>query len=112
MLSMDDGAMADICDKMAKPMKRAVRKTVEEAVFLKEFNELRIVQTKQYFQEMRVPIASMVRAPPPPKIMLSSGQHVNVGEWVEIEHSYAVGTCSDGGVAVVLRFEAGLADVR
>jgi hypothetical protein len=60
MLSMDDGAMEDICDKMAKPMKKAVRKTVEEAVFLREFNELRIVQTKKYFEEMRVPIASMV----------------------------------------------------
>jgi hypothetical protein len=111
-LSIDDGAMEDICQQMAKPMKKVVRKTVEEAVFLKEFNDLRIVQTKEYFKEMRVPIASMVRPPPPAKILLSSGQHVNVGEWVEIEHSYVVGTCSDGGVAVVLRFEAGLADVR
>jgi hypothetical protein len=112
MLSMDDGAMEDICEKMAKPMKKVVRKTVEEAVFLKEFNDLRIVQTKKYFEEMRVQIASMIRPPPPAKIMLSSGQHVNVGEWVEIEHSYAVGTCSEGGVAVVLRFEKGVADVR
>ena len=54
----------------------------------------------------------MIRPPPPAKILLSSGQHVNVGEWVEVEHSYVVRTCSDGGVAVVLRFEKGLADVR
>jgi hypothetical protein len=97
---------------MAKPMKKVVRKTVEKAVFLREFDDLRIVQTKKYFEEMRVPIASMIRSPPPAKILLSSGQHVNVGEWVEVEHSYVVRTCSDGGVAVVLRFEKGLADVR
>ena len=54
----------------------------------------------------------MVRPPPPAKIMLTSGEHINVGEWVEIEHCYAVGTCSDGGVAVVVRFANGLADVR
>jgi hypothetical protein len=47
---MDDGAMEDICDKMAKPMKKAVRKIVEEAVFLREFNELRIVQTTNIFK--------------------------------------------------------------
>jgi hypothetical protein len=54
----------------------------------------------------------MVRPPPPAKISLSSGEHVNVGEWVEIEHSYVVGTCSEGGIAVVLHFERGKADVR
>ncbi len=64
--------MEDIFQQMAKPMKKVVRKTVEEAVFLKEFNDLRIVQTKEYFKEMRVSIASMVRPPPPAKILLSS----------------------------------------
>jgi hypothetical protein len=54
----------------------------------------------------------MVRPPPLTKILLSSGSHLNVGEWVEVEHCYSVGTCSDGGVAMVTKFESGKADVR
>jgi hypothetical protein len=33
-------------------------------------------------------------------------------EWVEVDHCYEVGTCSDGGIAVVTAFADGLADVR
>jgi hypothetical protein len=31
---MDDGAVVDICEQVAKPMKKVVKKTMEEAVFL------------------------------------------------------------------------------
>ena len=54
----------------------------------------------------------MVRPPPQPKILQSSGSTINAGEWVEVEHCYEVGTCSDGGIAVVTAFADGLADVR
>ncbi len=53
-----------------------------------------------------------MRPPPVPKILLSSGDHVNVGEWVEIEHCYSVGTCNDGGIAIVTKFDGRKADVR
>jgi hypothetical protein len=78
----------------------------------KDFEQLRIEKTKEYFRNLCVPVASMVRPPPVPKILLSSGSHVNVGEWVEIEHCYSVGTCNDGGIAIVTHFEKGKADVR
>ncbi len=54
----------------------------------------------------------MVRPPPIPKIIMSSGQHVNVGEWVEVEHSYIVGVCSDGGIGIVMAFDDKGFDVR
>jgi hypothetical protein len=54
----------------------------------------------------------MVRPPPQPNILQSSCSNINVGEWVEVEHCYLVGTYSDGGVAVVTAFANGLADVR
>jgi hypothetical protein len=69
-------------------------------------------KAKEYFRKLCVPVASMVRPPPLPKILLSSGSHVNVGEWVEVEHCYSVGTCSDGRVAIVTKFESGMANVR
>ena len=34
---MDAEGFKDVCAKVAKPMKKAVRKTVEEAVFLVRF---------------------------------------------------------------------------
>ncbi len=63
-------------------------------------------------KSLQVPVASMVRPPPPPKILINAGDHVNVGEWVEVEHCYSVGVCSDGGVAVVMAFDENGADVR
>jgi hypothetical protein len=54
----------------------------------------------------------MVRPPPPPKILLTSGDHVRVGEWVEVDHCYSVGICSDGGIAVVVAFDDNGYDVR
>jgi hypothetical protein len=32
--SMDEAALATVCEEVAKPMKKVVRKTFEEAVFL------------------------------------------------------------------------------
>jgi hypothetical protein len=32
--SMDEAALATVCQQVAKPMKKVVRKTFEEAVFL------------------------------------------------------------------------------
>ncbi len=78
----------------------------------KEFEELRIAKTKEYFKATCVPVATMTRPPPQPKILQSSGSHVNVGEWVEVDHCYSVGICSDGGIAIVTKFELGKADVR
>ncbi len=66
----------------------------------------------QHFKKLQIPLKEMVRPPPQPKILQSSGSSVNVGEWVEVEHCYEVGTCSDGGVAVVTSFAEGLADVK
>jgi hypothetical protein len=54
----------------------------------------------------------MVRPPPPTKIVMIAGDHVNVGEWVEVEHCYSVGVCSNGGVAIVMAFDENGADVR
>jgi hypothetical protein len=54
----------------------------------------------------------MTRPPPQPKILQCSGSHVNVGEWVEVDHCYRVGICSEGGIAIVTKFELGKADVR
>jgi hypothetical protein len=54
----------------------------------------------------------MVRLPPPVKFLLSSGNVVNVGECVEVEYCYSVGTCSDGGIAIVTRFANRAADVK
>ncbi len=71
----------------------------------KTFEKLRIERTKQFLVGLQVPVASMVRPPPPPKVLLTSGDHVNVGEWVKIEHSYVSGVCSDGGVGVVMAFD-------
>ncbi len=78
----------------------------------KDFEQLRIQRTKDYFREQCVPVTTMVRPPPVAKIISCSGSHLNVGEWVEIVHSYEVGTCSEGGIAIVTKFEAGKADVR
>ncbi len=78
----------------------------------KDFEKLRIEKTKEYFRNVCVPVASMVRPPPVPKILSSSGDHINVGEWVEIEHCYSVGTCNDGGIAIVTKFDGKKADVR
>ncbi len=54
----------------------------------------------------------MIRPPPQPKILQCQGNHVNVGEWVEVDHCYEVGTCSDGGIAIVTDFVNGMASVR
>ncbi len=78
----------------------------------RDFQQLRIEKTKEYFRNLCVPVASMMRPPPVPKILSSSGSHVNVGEWVEVEHCYSVGTCNDGGIAIVTNFEGGKANVR
>jgi hypothetical protein len=78
----------------------------------KDFEQLRIAKTKEYFRNHCVPVSSMVRPPPVPKILLSSGSHVNVGEWVDDEHCYSVGTCNDGGIAIVTKFVDEKADVR
>ena len=78
----------------------------------KEYEKFRVERTKAYLKSLQVPVASMVRPPPPPKILMNAGDHVNVGEWVEVEHCYSVGVCSDGGVAVVLAFDENGADVR
>jgi hypothetical protein len=71
-----------------------------------------VARTKEYLISLQVPVSSMVRPPPPPKIFMNAGDHVNVGEWVEIEHCYSVGVCSEGGVAVVMAFDEEGADVR
>jgi hypothetical protein len=78
----------------------------------KDFEQLRIEKTKEYFRNHCVPVAAMVRPPPVPKILSSSGSHVNVGEWVEVEHCYSVGICNDGGIAIVTHFSGGKANVR
>jgi hypothetical protein len=65
-------------------------------VVQKEFEKLRIARTKEHFEQLQVPLHLMVRPPPQPKIL----------------HCYEVGTCSDGGVAVVSAFSNSLADVR
>jgi hypothetical protein len=78
----------------------------------KEYEKLRVERTKECLKSLQVPVASMVRPPPPPKILMNAGDHVNVGEWVEVEHCYSVGICSDGGVAVVIAFDEKGADVR
>jgi hypothetical protein len=54
----------------------------------------------------------MVRPPPQPKMLQSSGNRVNVGEWVEVEHCHEVGTYSDGGIAVVTEFASSEAAAR
>jgi hypothetical protein len=61
---------------------------------------------------LQVPVMSMVRPPPPPKIMMTSGDHVRVGEWVEVDHCYSIIICSDGGIAVVVAFDENGFDVR
>ena len=78
----------------------------------KTFEKLRIERTKQFLIGLQVLVGSMVRPPPPPKVLLTSGDHVNVGEWVEVEHSYVSGVCSDEGVGVVMAFDDKGADVR
>ncbi len=124
--------MVDICLQMAKSMKKVVKKTVEEAFFLVSvtlllssllFSTLQFIPIPHEERIQRIAYCPDKRIlqghagtysiyPPPAKFLLSSGQYVNVGEWVEVEHSYVVGTCSDGGVAVVLKFALTLADVR
>jgi hypothetical protein len=137
LFSLDATELGDVCNALEKPMKKAVRKTVEEVVFLvsffsilcfsfwlfidplyliisiqKEFEKLRIARTKEHFEKLQIPLSDMVRPPPQAKILQSSGSAINVGEWVEVEHCYEVGTCSDGGVAVVTAFGDCLASVR
>jgi hypothetical protein len=114
LFSLDADRLEEVCVQVAEPMKKAVRKTMEEAVFLvsnfcyyiyycfiikrlvslqKEYEKLRVERTKEYLKSLQVPVAvaSMVRPPPPPKILMNAGDHVNVGEWVEVEHCYSVG---------------------
>ncbi len=62
-------------------------------------------RTKLFLIGQQVSVASMVRPPAPPKVSLNSGDHINVGEWVEVEHSYVSGVCSDGGIGVVMAFD-------
>ncbi len=78
----------------------------------KEFEQLRIEKTKEYFKALCLPVATMTCPPPQPKILQCSGAHVNVGEWAEVDHCYSVGICSDGGIGIVTKFESGKADVR
>jgi hypothetical protein len=77
---------------------------------LKNYASKRQKNTSAIFASLSV--ATMVRPPPVPKILSCSGSHVNVGEWVEVEHCYSVGTCSGGGIAIVTKFQDGKADVR
>jgi hypothetical protein len=67
---------------------------------------------KSHLIGLQVPVMSMVRPPPPPKIVMTSGDHVRVGEWIEVDHCYSVGICSDGGIAVVVAFDENGFDVR
>ncbi len=78
----------------------------------REYEKLRIERTKSHLIGLQVPVMSMVRPPPPPKILMTSGDHVRVGEWVEVDHCYSVGICSDGGIAVVVAFDDNGFDVR
>ncbi len=39
----------------------------------KEYEKLRIERTKSHLQGLQVPVMSMVRPPPPPKILMTSG---------------------------------------
>jgi hypothetical protein len=43
---------------------------------------------------------------------MTSGDHVRVGEWVEVDHCYKIGVCSNGGIAVVVAFDENGFDVR
>ena len=107
--AMDWPAQQDLCDMLvAKGMRDRLLIVINRS----EGKGDLIEKTKEYFKALCVPVAAMSRPPPQPKILQSSGTHVNVGEWVEVEHCYSVGTCSDGGIGIVTKFELGKADVR
>jgi hypothetical protein len=67
----------------------------------REYEKLRIERTKSHLIGLQVPVMSMVRPPPPPKILMTSGNHVRVGEWVEVDHCYRIGICSDDAMALL-----------
>ena len=78
----------------------------------REYEKRRIERTKSHLIGLQVQVSSMVRPPAPPKILMTSGDHIRVGEWVEVEHCYRSGICSDGGIAVVAAFDENGFDVR
>ena len=78
-----------------------------------KFKALVTKRMRVYLKESRAPLQTVFHAAPViDGTRLMNPGFISVGEWVEVEHSYVSGACSDEGVGVVMAFDDKGADVR
>jgi hypothetical protein len=99
--------------RLNKGLKKGMKCVIKTKLLSDNYKQIVADKLQSHLSQCHAPLPSMFHAAPSTRTdILHDFNFISVGEWVEVDADRSVGYNSEGGIAVIIKVEDDLADVK
>jgi hypothetical protein len=100
-------------DRLNKGLEKGMKSVIKTKLLSDNYKKIVADKLQSHLSHCRASVPSMFHAAPATRTsILQDVNFISVGEWVEVDGDRSVGYNSEGGIAVIIKVEDNLADVK